>query len=421
MERVKNHITVFEHQCLKVNVNGEFTPDHLKRLQQYYGEVGTPFFTLIHNGVKFCEYVGILHIKNLTIEVLPKADKCQAIKGNEWRKLLIDMLRCVGIFNVKSTSETDLMLRQHSILDLYIEIFIKEIEKLNHQGLIKNYRRVEGNQANLKGSLNFGKHLQHNYIHKERFYVNFTVYDKNNPFNQVIYKALKLISDININPHISSRISSIMLNFPEVSGITVDENWFDNLSYSRKSEQYRSAIEIARLLLLNFHPDINKGRYHVLALMFDMNLLWEKFVFESLKKFAPFGLKFRPQITKTFWRPQVGRDARIKPDIVVNTIEGNYIIDTKWKLIDNMRPADEDLRQMFAYNKYYSSAHTIIIYPGVRNEFFKGYFLPIASSQSHEGWCSILKIALPLFYSSIREWQKQICCHVLDNIRPNVN
>ncbi|HNU62307.1 MAG: hypothetical protein M0R67_00860 [Candidatus Cloacimonas sp.] len=43
-------------------------------------------------------------------------------------------------------------------------------------------------------------------------------------------------------------------------------------------------MDIARLLLCNYHPDLKSDRNNVLTLMFDMNLLWESFIYHSIRK-----------------------------------------------------------------------------------------------------------------------------------------
>ena len=78
MKKSKNKslITIFEHQKLKVGeqYNGvTFTNKHLEALERFYGN-GALYFNLIHRGVQFNNYVGVIQVKNLTIEILPKAD-----------------------------------------------------------------------------------------------------------------------------------------------------------------------------------------------------------------------------------------------------------------------------------------------------------------------------------------------------------
>ena len=158
-------ITVFEHQILRTD-KGEMrlTADQLKALQSYYGN-GVPYFSLTHNGVQFNEYVGVLQVGNTLIEVLPKADKYSDDKET-WRSLLIGMLRSVSGFEIRSTSNANLKVKPNTILDLYFELFIKEVEYLLHGGLIKKYRKKEGNNTALKGNIVFSKHIQKNITQK---------------------------------------------------------------------------------------------------------------------------------------------------------------------------------------------------------------------------------------------------------------
>ncbi|MGB4971763.1 MAG: restriction endonuclease, partial [Cyclobacteriaceae bacterium] len=63
-------LTVFEHQTLKVGqiVNDVvFERKHFEALEKFYGN-GVPYFGLIHDGVKFNEFVGALQVGRLTIE-----------------------------------------------------------------------------------------------------------------------------------------------------------------------------------------------------------------------------------------------------------------------------------------------------------------------------------------------------------------
>jgi len=64
----------FEHQSLRLDDG--LDPGLLKALQSFYGSgKDFPYYSLIHNGVKFCEYVGVIQVGKTVIEVLPKTDK----------------------------------------------------------------------------------------------------------------------------------------------------------------------------------------------------------------------------------------------------------------------------------------------------------------------------------------------------------
>lgn len=385
-------IKVYEHQVLKPKEGSAFTNDHLKTLQHYYGDgQSCPYFSLIHNGVQFNQFVGVLQVGKLTIEVLPKTDKGED-NPDLWQGFLIDMLRNAGLVDKSITGESALKLKYNSILDLYIELFVKEVRYLLQTGLVKKYRKTEANSFSMRGSLQFSKNIQQNLTHAERFYVRYSNYDRNNLFNRILYKTLRFISSINHFARLQSDIESLLLDFPEVTDLKVSNSLFDRLVYDRKTESYRRAISIARLLLLMYHPDIKSGNNQVLALMFDMNLLWEKYVYRQLQKKLSGEYIVRDQVSTNFWKPEKGRMMQLKPDIVVYDKQHKQVtvLDTKWKNPGGNKPSPEDLRQMLAYNYYQNCRHSSLLYPYSGDKPFsrQGHY------QKDEKECSL--IFLPL-------------------------
>lgn len=405
MNKGKKYIQVFEHEALytdrgesKINVQ------QLEAMQLHHKTKHVKYYTLVHRGIKFNEYAGVLQVGSLIIEVLPKSDRFND-KG-VWHNILISMLKTVGTLDIHASNDSSLNLKSNSILELYFELFINETERLLHKGLVKKYRKTENNLTSLKGKLNFATNIQKNIVHKERFYVSYYIYDKEHKLNSILYKTLKLLALINKNAVLSSRIGALFLVFPEMPEIKVNEKTFSDIIYNRKTEAYRSAIQIAKLLLLNFHPDIKRGKNDVLALMFDMNLLWEKFVLKSLNKYKQNEYTLRSQVPKNFWKPVKGKISSMKPDIIVRKNDGTYLIlDTKWKNLGRNNVKPEDLRQMYAYSKYHANAKTALVYPGENSDLMKGNYFKEDSDGISENECSLLPIEV---CRDVRIWQKQI-------------
>lgn len=397
-----NEIIVFEHQSVKIGK--DLTQDQFNALQNHYGTNGVPYYNLIHNGVKFNEYVGVLQIGKTTIEILPKTEKHSLESKKSWRQVLIGMLQAVGMFNTQAPSTSSLKLKPNSILDLYFELYVNELEYLIRRGLIKKYNKREGNTDALKGRLLFNKNIQKNLVHKERFYVSYTNYDKDHLLHQILFTTLDLLSSINSNPLLNSRIQKLLFNFPEVNKLKVSNKTFEKIVLNRKSLIYSNAIEIAKLILLNYHPDLEKGRQDVLALMFNMNDLWEKFVLSSIKRFKDSSVKVRGQISKSFWQSEQGGKSRMKPDIVINKNNETIVLDTKWKNLNGKNPSPDDLRQMFVYSKYFKAKKVALLYPDNDNYFKKGtYYDEKGNSSNNE--CAIIGFRVN---NHIVQWQKEI-------------
>lgn len=404
----KSSIVVFEHESLRIGEGDKsLNKNQLKALQKFYGEKGVPYFSLIHNGVRFNEHVGVIQVGNTIIEVLPKADKTG--DASSWRNILIGMLHASGMFNIKAPSSTDLKLKSNSILDLYFELFINEVEYLLHHGLSKKYRKTEGNCNAFKGSIIFSKHIQQNLVHQERVYTKYTIFDVHHPLHQVLYKAIRLIGKLNNNAALQSRIGALLLHFPEMDDFRVSENFFNKIILNRNTLHYQKALDIAKLLLLNYHPNISRGNNHVLALMFDMNMLWEKFVYSSLRRafnYYSLGYQIKPQTRKHFWKSLGGSNTSVIPDILITSPQGNsFVLDTKWKNLGIGNPSVEDLRQMYVYHEYFSAEKVAILYPANESETLKGNYV---SPQTNTAWfkeCSIMPVAVD---ENIKIWQRKI-------------
>jgi 5-methylcytosine-specific restriction enzyme subunit McrC len=410
LHKKKNLITVFEHQTLKLNqvIDGvAFDESQLHALHACYGSSGVPYFSLIHNGVKFNEYVGVIQVGDTVIEVLPKTDTVFAgtDEKGRWRDVLIKMLCSVGIFDIHAPSSSALKLKPNSILDLYFELFVKEVEYLLHNGLVKKYRKKEGNLTTLKGNLLFGKHIRENLIHQERFFVSHTTYDVDHKLHHIIYKTLRCLKRVNMNGALQSRIETLLLNFPAMPDVKVTDQTFDTIAFNRKTQSYQKCIEIARLILLQFHPDVSRGNKHVLALMFDMNKLWEQFVFVSLRKYKSLTTKITAQTSKFFWKPDVGSRSKIRPDIVVNFGERDCVVlDTKWKNLNGQNPSADDLRQMYIYHEYYGASKVALIYPG-KQSIRSGKFLPKGSNDLVSKSCGAICLEVQ---TDLGVWQRDI-------------
>ena len=384
-------ISKYEHESLKVGEE-TFKAKHLDLLSKFLGDkVGEDApFSLIHNGVKFKQFVGVFSVGDLQIEVLPKADKNAGdAEKNIWESHLMEMLRVVYKLKLKLPSKADQQVKRSPVLDVFLDRFMDEVEHLMHVGLVKAYRRVEDNRNALKGRLVMSKHIIKNMVHKERFYVEYTTYDRNHIFNRLLYKALRVIPDISTRSYTQNRAKTLLFEFPELNDIAVTDALFSRLSYDRKTEDYREAIELAKLILLNYMPNLTYQRgNNVFALMFDMNRLWEEYVFIMLKRQLK-DYTVLAQNPKPFWSSCSLKGTNwIRPDIVV--MDGTNcvaVLDTKWKCPDKTKPADADLKQMYVYHDYWNTDRTALIYPG-DSDLVDGHFIKDEPDTAAE--CSML-------------------------------
>lgn len=362
-------IQVFEYEKLtliKDELGRYLTKPELDKLYDYNDRNDNIYFKGIRDGISFANFVGVIQIGGLTLEILPKADKKQTRDKTEYEKWQGVLLRMLGICNhikIDSVSEASLEKRHHNLLDLYFKIYLDEVANLLRQGLIKKYHKNSGNLNALKGRLIFSKNIQNNLIHQERFYTEHQVYDYEHLHNQILLRALSILSIVSNNPSIIDRINRLKLNFPSIKEIQIDKSHFDQLKENRKTIPYNNALKVAKMIILNYSPDIKSGGENMLALLFDMNKLWEEYVYRMLQKNKTSDITVSFQNSQKFWENKT-----IRPDLVINKKDQNgntevFIVDTKWKIVDVKNPSDDDLKQMYAYNLYWEAGKSMLLYP----------------------------------------------------------
>lgn len=383
----ENTIQVFEHSFLPIE--GKFEQRHFVALSKLNALHQYKYFDLKHNGIVFKQFVGVIQVDGLTIEILPKIDndgKSEAV----WQKVLIEMLRVTRKLKVQKVGEANVNKQNIHLLDIYFEWFLNEVQTLIHQGLIKQYYKETSNVKALKGKLEFAGHISKNLVHKERFYTTHQVYDKDHLIHQILFKALDIVERCSKGSYLYSKCKTVQVDFPEVKTISVTEATFSKIPKSRKTAPYETAMAISKFIILNFAPNISSGSENMLALLFDMNSLWEEYILARLKQSDQAVIIYGQQSTP-FWN-----GISIRPDIVIESGSKKFIIDTKWKNINGGKPSTDDLRQMYVYNDYWKSDKAMLLYPSNITPFEEKDFIKfngIEGKTEHHA-CGLGKISI---------------------------
>ena len=281
-----------------------------------------------------------------------------------WKGVLLRMLQACGKIKAESAGAAHVKRQHLNLLEVYFELYLQEVEILVRKGLIKQYRKETKNTKALKGKLDFTGHIRNNSVHKERFYTTHQVYDSNHLLHQVLSKALNIVDQFTKGSRLHDLSKRVSLSFPEVEIKNISEQKLNSLKLNRKTSSYSYALELARLIILNYSPDISSGKEKMLSLLFDMNVLWEEYILKQLQK-ACHGtdIAVSGQESKSFW----GNNS-LKPDVVLRKGRQTFIIDTKWKRPNKSSASVNDLRQMYAYCRFWDAEKALLLYPGEANE-----------------------------------------------------
>jgi 5-methylcytosine-specific restriction enzyme subunit McrC len=262
------------------------------------------------------------------------------------------------------------------LLEIFISMFLDELDKLIKSGIKSDYIQKEENLKFLKGKLKLNEQLKKNFIHKERFFVEYDEFMSDRIENRIIKSTLKYLyknSKLNKN---QKRIREFLFVFDEIKECKNIKIAFNNIKLNRLMKDYQNIILWAKIFLFGNSFTPYKGNSVAFALLFDMNQLFESYVYHYLKKRIK-NIKAQDKTHHLAYLNGKEKKFQLKPDIAVDN--GKIILDTKWKILNKEKTHNginqADIYQLYAYGtKYQNCKKLFLVYPKdneIENSYYK--------------------------------------------------
>lgn len=326
--------------------------------------------------IQVTSFVGVIRAPDgYQIEVLPKVGK--AIGGGpvEARQLLIDMLCCLHGFRHVLTDSAKLSAARMPLLEIFISEFLRTVEHIVKRGLRSDYRQRQDNLFALRGKLLVSPHLRQNMFRADRFFTEHDEFSTDRPENRLLHAALRrvlLLTGTQANQKLARELDFVFADVPPSTQTRID---FLQVRLDRGMSYYSDALAWARLILDEESPLTGSGRDNAPSLLFPMEAVFEAYVAKHLSRqlTAPLILKTQAR-SHHLVRHREQSWFRLKPDLLVRNSERDLLVlDTKWKLLDDLRAngtdkyglSQADFYQLQAYGLSYldGAGDVILIYP----------------------------------------------------------
>ncbi len=387
-----SNLSVFEHQT--IHVGRELSVSQFDALVRLNDRSDDRLFDVGHRRITFRHFVGYLQVGDLGIEVLPKADRgARAGEVNTWHGFLLEMLRAATGLRLRAASPASQQLLRATLLDVLAFEFAGEVTALARAGLAKSYRSNDANESTFRGKLLVAEHIRTNLGRADRTYSRFTVFDAETTLNRLLLTTLEELSSVTLSARVRDAVRRAKAAMPPLAVVTEVRGLFERVRLGRSTTRYTNALLLARMILEQQMPRLRKGETAVFSLMFDMNILWERYVVAVMRRAARHTpLEVDAQATSPFWRAAGKSTRSIRPDIILRGRVGSevcLVVDTKWKRLEPGGPKDADLRQMFVYGELLRCQRTVLLYPAAGSDprRIEGHF-------ERGGRCDALEVAL---------------------------
>lgn len=332
------------------------------------------------NGIRWRQFCGVVQLGNLTLEILPKLNSSEA----DWqgRSLLVRMLAAVGQIKIYAGTTASIAAQRYSLLDLFILEFCSQLESLTRAGRPRDYRQRQANLSVVKGKLLIEQQIKHNLVHQERVFCRHDEFSEDILLHQVIKFCLRFLL---AKCGGQQARQAVMRQLHQHDGITDRYCSLDTLEaihLNRSNNQYEGILAWCRVFLAGQHPDVSSGQHSLFSMLFDMNVLFERWVATKMRPvLARQGLRLKEQQPRRFLaiREDSGQEVfQTRPDMAIYDAEGKLveIWDAKWKLLkqhdSKLGIAQQDMYQLTSYANLYGVSRLALFYPacvGLESEY----------------------------------------------------
>ncbi len=348
-----------------------------------------------HNEVLSRNYVGVVQVPGLTVEILPKIDRNRTDSAGGKilaQHNLLYMLSYTGNIPFEERELAGLKLEKMPLLEVLIRLFSNRLLEELRRGVDHAYVNREENLPRIKGKILMNRHLLVNAAHRERFYVGFDEFLDDTPLNRILKATSRRLISVSSNADTQRLLMETTAIFDEVGDIFPDTHHFDKVHLHRNNERFQALLDFSRIVWQGQSPNPSAGDSRTFSLLFPMEQLFELFIARYIRRHAEeFGFDRRDvhiqseSCTKYLLRDETSNTLKFKllPDLLVakGKTAPQLILDTKWKCL---KSDDEDKKngvpqadmyQMYAYANRFNCTDNVLLYPDVTGVIPKTYLL----------------------------------------------
>ena len=381
-------ITLFEYdQCPYEELLDWGGDKVLEGIEGLNKSSGKQLIALSHNYLSGTQFVGMVQVGNVVIEVLPKID--YALEGEvedgqnkSAASNLLIMLAYANNIEFDSQTLSSLKSMTGNWYELLIRFFAMELHQQIRQGLFRNYISREDTLKYVKGRWDISQQIKKHAYSKVDFDLTYDEFTENILLNR-LFKTISNILLRYTRNNVSRRLlMDVRQWLGEVDEIyDFDKASFSQILFSRLNDRFKDAYRLAKLFFEGQTLQVREGNTEAFAFVFDMNQLFEGYItqflvknrkrifqnYDSIPAVIP---QFSSKSTYLAIDSQGHGKIHLRPDVVLQhpvSKSNLLILDTKYKKLSR-QPGQNDLSpsdiyQMLAYSIRMSCDKVVLLFP----------------------------------------------------------
>lgn len=328
------------------------------------------------SGIETTSWVGVIKYKNTHFQILPKLiytkeynedydEKTKEETKSNILKNLIFMLSYTKKLDIKTSNDAKLLTSKNPFIEILIREYTKSLFECLKRLTPKKYVREEDNLNYLKGKIKFTENIRYNSSNQAKFYCEYDEFSENNILNQLFLFVSTCLYNISNDSYNKKTLKFIMNYYSDIKLIRFNRFKAEKIRLSRNQELFEKPFKLAKMFVEKTSVDLSKNKFENITLIWDMNKLFEEFIFEIMKKNeSEFGWTFTAQKGKRLLAGDDNKKRNTYVDIFAEKGKDKIILDTKYKIFTGTDDfSNADVFQVSTYCLLHNADKAVLIYP----------------------------------------------------------
>ena len=344
------------------------------RASIFSGKHGNGVLEHGRKGLRAQGVVGVIATPECQLEILPKIEGngTDEIPNSSLRNRLIHMISAVYDLPIEVSAITQLGSQQDTVLEILIRLFCDKLINSIRRGMPRKYLGHHDDLASLRGTIDVARQFSVLAFSPQKLACRFDELSSDILLNQVMRAAVTKLSRLAKSAKVQRILRELQFAYADIADIPAKSIRWNQIMFDRTNQRWSELVSLARLFLTDNHHQTSAGNIHGHALLFEMNILFERYIARILTSaLVATNLDVSSQggHRDCLYEGTVGR-FRTRPDLIIRQ-SGKIvlIIDTKWKRLtpqfDDPKHgvSQTDVYQLMAYSQLYDCQNVMLLYP----------------------------------------------------------
>lgn len=341
----------------------------------------------VHDGIKLQNYIGTIIFKGEQLNIFPKVFKADAddtdTDGLQVEALINNLVVWLGYcdrLNFPFVAMKGALSGTDSLLELLITIYVHyALAAINRQRYHQYEDETESGSL-VKGRINFSDYATRKFPAGQCQTMEYTyssfVFD--NKLNRIIKCTCAMLLSLTQMRSNKDILRTLLVKLGDVTAESCLPYDCDHVHLSALHRNYRILLSMSKMFLLNKVNSYNMGVSDTFCFLFPAEVLFEGFIGGFMKEMVATDVKVTTQASDQYLADLivdgvlVSSAFLLREDILVETGDSIFVLDTKYKEIDRFEKirenkklgiSDNDIKQMAVYAAKRGAKRLYLLYP----------------------------------------------------------